>query len=90
MSHPAAWDDADKALVARIRRGATTLRVRASLNSAKANTIADYLQEFADGLEDLMADTLTPAEEELERNERERDVDTKGRAEFTHYKREAP
>lgn len=70
---------ADAELLASIRRDATTLQVRASLYSARANEIGDYLEDFAGGLEDLMADALWPAEQELERSERARDIDPKAR-----------
>ena len=74
----------DTQLLARIRKAATKLRVRASLDSARADDgdVADYLNQFACALDDLMADSLTPAEEALERNDRLREIDPKGRREF--------
>ncbi len=69
----------DAQLIARIRQRATELQVRASLDAGRAGEIGDYLDDFARGLDDLMADCLTPAEQALERNERLRDVDPKAR-----------
>ncbi len=68
-------------LIARIRQAGEELRVRASLDSGRADDfdVRDCLDEFARGLDDLMADTLTPAEEARARNERLRDVDPKAR-----------
>ncbi len=77
MSLPAT----DSQLIARIRQRATELQVRASLDAERADDsdVSEYLQEFANGIEDCMGDSLTPAEETLARNERERDVDPKAR-----------
>ncbi len=47
-----------------------------------ADHIGDYLDDFAKGLDDLMADCLTPAEEYLARDDRLRDQDLKVRREF--------
>ncbi len=69
----------DAQLLARVRQAATELQVRASLDAGRAGEIGDYLDEFAGGLDDLMADCLTPAEQALERNERLRDVDPQAR-----------
>ncbi len=69
----------DAQLLARVRQAATELQVRASLDAGRASEIGDYLDEFARGLDDLMADCLTPAEQTLERNERLRGVDPKAR-----------
>ncbi len=69
----------DAQLLARIRQAAAELQIRASLDAGRAGEIGDYLDEFARGLDDLMADCLTPAEQTLERNERLRHVDPKAR-----------
>lgn len=82
----------DAQLLARIREAATQLQVRASLDAERADDddVSDYLQEFANSLEDLMADNLWPAEQALERNERLRDVDPKGRRCFMPVETESP
>ena len=71
----------DFQLVARIRETAAQLQVRASLGAERADDsdVSGYLDEFARGLSDLMADSLTPAEQALESNERLRNVDPKAR-----------
>ncbi len=79
----------DSELLARVRSAATELQTMTSLYSALANHIGDYLDDFARGLDDLMADSLTPAEEALARNERLRDVDPKGRRAFMRVETEA-
>ena len=78
-AHPMTFPVTDAQLIARIRKAATELQVRASLDAERADGIGDYLDDFARGLDDLMADSLTPAEGALERNERLRNVDPKAR-----------
>ncbi len=80
----------DAQLLAWVRQRATELQVRASLDAGRAGEIGDYLDEFARGLDDLMADCLTPAEESLERNERLRDVDPQARRVNVPVETESP
>lgn len=81
----------DAELIAAIRNAGELLRVKASLYSARAADldVRDYLDEFARGLDDCMADSLIPAQTALERNERLRDTDPKGRREFATVESEA-
>ncbi len=71
----------DEQLIARARKAATELQVRTSLDAERAEDgdVQEYLQEFANGIEDAMGDSLTPAEETLARNERLRNTDPKAR-----------
>ncbi len=81
----------DAELIAAIRSDATELQVKASLYSERADDMDAryYLDEFARGLDDCMADSLTRAKQALERNERLREVDPKGRPEFMTVESEA-
>ncbi len=71
----------DFQLVARIRDAATQLQVRASLDAGRAadSDVSDMLEQFANQLDDLMADSLHLAEQALERIETERVHDPKAR-----------
>lgn len=82
--------DLDKRLVARTRRDAEALRVQTLQDVTQANVIGNHLDDFARGLEDLIYDHLTPAEETLERSERLADMDPKGRRENARNETEAP
>jgi BMFP domain-containing protein YqiC len=65
----------DRPVITQIRQLADTLRVRASLESAKAEEYCtrEYLDEFARDLEKLCGDTLTLALTALDILERERE-----------------
>lgn len=82
----------DEQLIARVRKLAYELQVRASLDAARADDddVTDYLQQFAGQMEDAMNDSLTPAEEALERNERLRNVDPKARRANMAVETESP
>ncbi len=80
----------DKQLLACVREDAKALRVKVLSNANRANVIVDHLDDFARGLKDLMADHLTPAEAELERDERLADMDPKGRRANARAETEAP
>ncbi len=71
----------DSGLIARAFASAAKLQVRTSLDAEQADDseVADYLQEFANSLDDLMGDSLTRAEQALELNERLRNTDPKAR-----------
>ena len=81
----------DAELITAIRYAGEQLRLTASLYSARANDddVTDYLDEFARGLDDLMADSLTPAKEALERNDRLRATDPKARPQYQTVESEA-
>ncbi len=74
----------DFQLVARIREAATQLQVRASLDAGRADDsdVSDMLEQFANQLDDLMADSLHLAEQALKRIETEQERDPKARREF--------
>ena len=82
----------DSQLIARLHAAAEQLQVRASLDAEQADDldVREYLQEFANSLDDAMADSLSPAKQALERNERLRNIDPKARREFMRIETESP
>ena len=82
----------DTELISSLRAAATELQVRASLYAERADDmdVRDYLQEFANYLDDAISGSFTPAERALESNERLRDQDPKARREFMAVETESP